>query len=237
MFCSKCGAASHGGQFCSSCGSQLQVNSSVSPIPLSHSATKPCPFCKEPIHPDAIKCSHCGSELNPRLNFQQPLQDPSQSPNPVPQANGDEALRIFVGGKYDYYKHKWEAVERRRSRQTWNWGAFWVGFVWMAYRKMYLYSCIYIGAVLLAIVWIPDNIFRLFSIATTILVATQSNALYKFYATKKALKITSTNNPEQARLELARQGGTNIGAALVALIAYILITGYNIVIANPELFQ
>ncbi len=28
-------------------------------------ATRPCPFCSEPIRVTAIKCKHCGSEVTP----------------------------------------------------------------------------------------------------------------------------------------------------------------------------
>jgi hypothetical protein len=29
--------------------------------------TVPCPYCAEPIHPDATKCKHCGEWLDERM--------------------------------------------------------------------------------------------------------------------------------------------------------------------------
>jgi hypothetical protein len=33
--------------------------------PASPSNSRPCPYCKEPIRPDAIKCKHCMSSVEP----------------------------------------------------------------------------------------------------------------------------------------------------------------------------
>nr|WP_314583498.1 hypothetical protein [uncultured Pseudomonas sp.] len=37
--------------------------------------TRPCPFCAEPILPEAIKCKHCGSEVEPALTAEPDARD------------------------------------------------------------------------------------------------------------------------------------------------------------------
>jgi large conductance mechanosensitive channel len=39
------------------------VNRLRPPAPPPPAATKPCPFCKQDIHKEATRCSHCTSEL------------------------------------------------------------------------------------------------------------------------------------------------------------------------------
>ncbi|MFZ4707621.1 MAG: hypothetical protein ACOYMF_16595 [Bacteroidales bacterium] len=41
----------------------------VQPVaPQNNVKTKPCPFCKELIHPEANKCKHCGSTIDNSVN-------------------------------------------------------------------------------------------------------------------------------------------------------------------------
>ena len=42
------------------------------------SSLKPCPFCAEPVQPDAKKCRHCGEVLDPALRESR-RHDPSRT--------------------------------------------------------------------------------------------------------------------------------------------------------------
>lgn len=47
-------------------------------------------------------------------------------------------LRAFVGPRFDYYQERWERFERSGRRHLpFNFAAFFGGFVWVLYRRMY----------------------------------------------------------------------------------------------------
>ena len=82
-----------------------------------------------------------------------PAAIPASLPRSVPTPTSPESLsraeavELFVGKNHAYFARKWEIASKRRNRQSWNWAAFLVGFGWMGYRKMYLYSWIFIGVI------------------------------------------------------------------------------------------
>lgn len=42
----------------------------------------PCPACKEPVLPDALKCKHCGSTLTPSIaTHSSPPPEPARKPS------------------------------------------------------------------------------------------------------------------------------------------------------------
>lgn len=47
-------------------------------------ATRPCPYCAEPIRVEAIKCKHCGSDVAFARPVSSPLQTPVAQPIPRP---------------------------------------------------------------------------------------------------------------------------------------------------------
>jgi uncharacterized membrane protein YhaH (DUF805 family) len=73
-----------------------------------------CPFCKEIIHDEAIKCKHCGSMLTQPQNFQRPLQ---QTPFQTSEASGENNNMIdwylIVLRKYA------EFTGRARRKEYW----------------------------------------------------------------------------------------------------------------------
>jgi len=103
--------------------------------------------------------------------------------------------------------------------------------MWMAYRKMYLYSWIFIGVVIVEILCeyafgLPDKLSNAVNFGIAVTFGWQGNYWYKLHVEKKVKEITAMNAPEQAKIELARQGGTNVGAAIgffVVLLALIVL--------------
>ena len=185
-----------------------------------------CSKCGTALSADASFCGECGTALLVNAYAGQ-----TQAVNQGIREAGDENLKLFVGKNYDYFLKKWEIVEKKKSKQSWNWAAFLLGFMWMAYRKMYLYSWIFIGAFVVEVLCeyafnIPDNISKGIGFGINATFGWQGNYWYKLHAEKKVNEITAMYSPDQARIELAKQGGTSIGAAIgfvVALVAMIIL--------------
>ena len=130
-----------------------------------------------------------------------------------------EATQIFVGKNYEYFERKWATGAQSKKQQSWNWAAFLVGFCWMAFRKMYRYSWIYIGVISLEVLCeiafgLPAAISTGVNIGIAIAFGLKGNAWYQQHVDQQVSQIIAAHPPAQARLELARRGGTNIGAAV-----------------------
>jgi len=171
-------------------------------------------------------CSKCGTELTVEAAFCSACGASTVAPArsasaqfSAASADMSDALEIFVGKNYDYYTRKWQIAGLNKGKNSWNWAAFLVGFIWMSYRKMYLYSFLYIGAVLVETlleyaVRMSDRVSIGISFVIAIYLGLQGNHLYRNHAEKRVGEIISANTPERAKIELARQGGTSSGAAI-----------------------
>lgn len=70
MFCANCGGqVAEGTSKCSSCGQETMATKAMESAASSPSssfaaaATKPCPYCGQPIPTEAIRCRHCQAAL------------------------------------------------------------------------------------------------------------------------------------------------------------------------------
>jgi len=52
----------------------------------------------------------------------------------------EDTIRSFVSKNSDYYLKKWKYMLEKNSKVSWNWPAFFFGFWWFLYRKMFLYG-------------------------------------------------------------------------------------------------
>ncbi len=148
-----------------------------------------------------------------------------------------EATQIFVGKNYEYFERKWATAAQSKKQQSWNWVAFLVGFCWMAFRKMYRYSWIFIGVISLEVICeiafgLPAAISTGVNIGIAIAFGLKGNAWYQQHVDQQVSQILATHAPEQARIELARQGGTNLGAAVGFVAALLVLLGMIGVIAE-----
>ena len=96
---------------CQYCMEEIADNSEICALCKSE-LVKPCPFCREKIQADAIKCKHCGSMLNAgqqqqaHINTQQPFthnQQATQFPSPTTPVKAKSqttaaVLCAFLGG-------------------------------------------------------------------------------------------------------------------------------------------
>lgn len=185
-----------------------------------------CSTCGSIISSDSAYCSSCGSAAQTVLN-------PTENQEKFPDVAGEEHLeKAFVGGNYDYFRNKWS-----KSNSSWNWAAFLIGFAWLPYRKMYLYSSIFVAVIVLEILFeyafdLPQAVSNAVNIGIAVTFGMQGNYWYRLHVEKKVKEIRALNSPQNAKIEVARQGGTNIGAAIGFLIAFILIMFLVVIVAE-----
>jgi len=129
---------------------------------------------------------------------------------------------IFIGKNYKYYLQKWEIGDKDKNDQSWNGAAFLFGFVWMAYRKMYLKVLAGLGGVfILSLLNTNHNIIVPFFGISTI-ACWNGNYWYKFHVDERIKKITRKYANENIQAKLAQQGGTSVVAAIGFALVYLV---------------
>lgn len=142
------------------------------------------------------------------------------------------AITTFVGKNADYYQNKW-LKSKNGGSMGFNPAAFFLGVMWLIYRKMYLYALIVAGLLILDMVIesyypLPAAFGQALTWAIAGIFGSLGNAWYKTHTDKKIAVITATFPPDQVSAELARQGGVNpaaawgIGITLVVVIVWAL---------------
>lgn len=85
----------------------------------------------------------------------------------------------------------------RGGKISWNWAAFFLGPLWLFYRKMYAQAALWL------LILMFTNIFGAF------LLAILANRLYYLHATQFiAMQKISQLSPEEQRIKIIRAGGT-----------------------------
>lgn len=54
-----------------------------------------------------------------------------------------EKIRDYVSENATFYMSKYTKMKEKNSKVSWNWPAFLVPYLWMAYRKMYVEAAVY----------------------------------------------------------------------------------------------
>ncbi len=145
-----------------------------------------CRYCGKAIEPGSIFCPHCGRRDEASIFDREIIQD------------GE--FRAFVGKKSDFYLRKFRYFKERGTNVfalTWNWPAFFLGFIWMLYRKMYLWS---LAAFFIAFTPVAFPL-------TMIVWGTVGNYLYYLQARKKILEYKTEAIPQP--FSLGELGGVN----------------------------
>ncbi|QNK57448.1 DUF2628 domain-containing protein [Paenibacillus sp. PAMC21692] len=81
-------------------------------------------------------------------------------------------LQLFVGSNRHYYLEKWHSAASPQKRAGWNWVAFFVGPLWLAYRKMNRQLAIYYAVVIAG--FISVSLLRLINLA----ISSDSSAIW-----------------------------------------------------------
>jgi Tfp pilus assembly major pilin PilA len=160
----------------------------------------------------------------------------------MPSDSADE-FRSFIGKNAGYYITKFKKFESDRSDKiqvTWNWPAFFFGFWWFIYRRLYL-SALFVFAINL----MPFCTRLIFDISTSnilgivfglllmIIWGASANYIYYKRAKKKIAEIENLYPITITRhAELARTGGVNRIAIVLPLT--IAIIGIIAAIAIPQ---
>ena len=81
-----------------------------------------------------------------------PSENPYAAPAPTPgdtqpvlaEGTEEQYLRAFVGTKADYYLEKWSPLAGHSGRSMgFNWAAFLLSGLWLAYREMYMVTTVF----------------------------------------------------------------------------------------------
>lgn len=126
-------------------------------------------------------------------------------------------LANVVGPRFETYRARWSRLLEKRGRLkspwltpfSWNWAAFVFGMWWLFYRRMHGYG---IAMVLLWLTFLviaaadPKQLptFYLMSGGINVALGRSANAMYLFYAVRKAKKVSATgeeNSAEKRRLK------------------------------------
>ncbi|WP_185806843.1 DUF2628 domain-containing protein [Bacillus salinus] len=138
-----------------------------------------------------------------------------------------QELLPFVGKRQEFYSKKWAQFKNQKNNLSWNWAAFLLGFVWLVYRKMYLY-----GYLALAIIITVDIIYILILkeamsssvfAGTFIIFGLSGNQFYLDFVKKQVNKIKQADLGESERIKkMKKQGGVSWKGVLLYLVVFII---------------
>ena len=139
----------------------------------------------------------------------------------VNQLEQDRAL--FVGAKYEsYYQAQFEKITPKKQYAGFNIAAFFLGVVWLFYRKMYSYGFMSIG--LIVVIGMVEIILGIESSGANIGLAVAfgmfGNTLYKYHVDQQIAKIHQLGSGS-VHTELENRGGTNLIAGSILLVIWL----------------
>lgn len=139
----------------------------------------------------------------------------------VNQLEQDRAL--FVGAKYEsYYQAQFEKITPKKQYAGFNIAAFFLGVVWLFYRKMYSYGFMSIG--LIVVIGMVEIILGIESSGANIGLAVAfgmfGNTLYKYHVDQQIAKIHQLGSGS-VHTELENRGGTNLIAGSILLVMWL----------------
>lgn len=139
----------------------------------------------------------------------------------VNQLEQDRAL--FIGVKYEsYYQAQFEKITPKKQYAGFNIAAFFLGVVWLFYRKMYSYGFMVIG--LIVVMGMVEILLGIESSGANIGLAVAfgmfGNTLYKHHVDQQIAKIRQFGN-SNVNTELENRGGTNIVAGSILLVIWL----------------
>ncbi|MEJ5032323.1 DUF2628 domain-containing protein [Acinetobacter sp. MYb177] len=157
-----------------------------------------------------------------------PDSTPLEHAASVNQLEQDRAL--FVGVKYEsYYQAQFEKITLKKQYAGFNIAAFFLGVVWLFYRKMYSYGFMAIG--LIVVIGMVEIILGIESSGANIGLAVAfgmfGNTLYKHHVDKQIAKIRQLGSGS-VNTELENRGGTNLIAGSILLVIWLGLVALSI---------
>ena len=158
------------------------------------------------------------------MSFDHQAFSDSTSLDSVASVNQPEQDRaLFVGLKYEsYYQAQFEKITPKKQYAGFNIAAFFLGVVWLFYRKMYSYGFMSIG--LIVVIGMVEIILGIESSGANIGLAVAfgmfGNTLYKYHVDQQIAKIHQLGSGS-VHTELENRGGTNIVAGSILLVMWL----------------
>ena len=158
------------------------------------------------------------------MSFDHPAFPDSTSLEHVPSVNQLEQDRaLFVGAKYaSYYQAQFEKITPKKQYAGFNIAAFFLGVVWLFYRKMYSYGFMAIG--LIVVIGMVEILLGIESSGANIGLAVAfgmfGNTLYKHHVDQQIAKVRQFGN-SNVNTELENRGGINIVAGSILLVIWL----------------
>ena len=158
------------------------------------------------------------------MSFDHQAFSDSTSLDSVASVNQPEQDRaLFVGLKYEsYYQAQFEKITPKKQYAGFNIAAFFLGVVWLFYRKIYSYGFMAIG--LIVVIGMVEIILGIESSGANIGLAVAfgmfGNTLYKYHVDQQIAKIHQLGSGS-VHTELENRGGTNLIAGSILLVIWL----------------
>ena len=158
------------------------------------------------------------------MSFDHPAFPDSTSLEHIASVNQLEQDRaLFVGAKYEsYYQAQFKKITPKKQYVGFNIAAFFLGVVWLFYRKMYSYGFMAIG--LIVVTGTVEIFLGIESSGANIGLAVAfgmfGNTLYKHHVDQQIAKIRQFGN-SNVNTELEKRGGTNLIVGSILLVIWL----------------
>lgn len=171
-----------------------------------------CPKCGTQNPDDARFCSSCGSPMG--VSSGTPGENSvSTSTTSIPL--DPEKATTFIVKNVDYYAQKYNLMNTKHSKISWNWASCLFSTCWLFYRKMYA-----AGAILIAIglvsSWIGGILSMIVTLGTFIAMGLLGNYLYLNHVSDCLLESQNMNEQEWI-IYATKKGGTSVGAVFIPI--------------------
>ena len=188
---------------------------------------KLCKNCGAWVEDDDRFCEHCGNNLSsvddpvvidvePEVVEAEIIMPPKRYDSPA--ADAREVRERLIGSKTEYYLPRFEKMETLNSITDWNWAAFFFGFWWMLYRKMYVFGAVALAVTeLLSLLTIPG-----LGLLVSLAVGVVGNFLYMKDINNRTDKAMDMQ-PEERELYIQKNSGTGWTGVVVAFVVFLVL--------------
>lgn len=173
-----------------------------------------CANCGKELPEGSSFCPNCGEKVAPVLLGQ------------LPEGIRDEDFIAFIGKNAERYLPKFRKFNIggvENFTPTWHWPAFFIGFWWLLYRKLYLWALI---AFIVDISFIFSRFFifpPFTSFVAMIIWGVAGNYIYYRHAKKQIIGLRSMHPSEDITKTLSQIGGVNRWVWIIAVIFIVTI--------------
>lgn len=185
-----------------------------------------CPKCNAKNIEGSLFCCKCGIAMHQDQYSLSPASTLNayyrgNEPNNKSYEAGEFDLSSLIGPNSGYYIPKFAEITQQGKKASWNWSAFLITPYWMIYRKMYGYGIAVLGGLFLLSLLGGWFIFLL-QMAVYIVFGILGNYIYMDSLSKKTAQLNLLSGQYKSDF-LAKNGGTNITAAILSAVGYAII--------------